>query len=63
MVIDYNKMIEMVLEEKPDLNFEKIRDMEWDELVKAKTSYMFTDYHRNKQLIEAAAAGQQGGVS
>ena len=27
MVLDYNKMIEIVLEEKQDLNFEKLKDM------------------------------------
>ena len=27
MVLDYNKMIEMVLEEKQELNFEKLKDM------------------------------------
>jgi hypothetical protein len=39
--------------------FEEMRDMEWDELVKAKTAYMYTDYYRNKQQLVT----QGGGVS
>lgn len=32
---------------------EEFRDLPYEELVKLKTSWMFTDYHRSKQLIEA----------
>ena len=40
MVIDYNKMIEMVLEEKPDLNFEKIREMIEEKKRKVGAGYL-----------------------
>ena len=32
-------------------SFEELRDLEWDELVKAKTAYLKSDYYRNKQLL------------
>jgi hypothetical protein len=38
-------------------SLEEFRDLEWDELVKARTAYMFTDYYRTRQLAAA-----QGGV-
>ncbi|HXT84270.1 MAG TPA: hypothetical protein VN704_08060, partial [Verrucomicrobiae bacterium] len=40
MVVDYNKMIEMVLEEKPDLNFEKIREMIEEKKRKVGAGYL-----------------------
>lgn len=39
-------------------NYEEFTKLDWDELVRVKTAYMSTDYHRNKKLIEAS----QGGV-
>ena len=43
-------------------SLEEIRDMEWDELVAAKTSYQKSDEYRLKQLLEANQQQVRGGV-
>ncbi len=40
MVLDYNKMIEMVLEEKPELNFEKLKEMIEEKKQKVGAGYL-----------------------
>ena len=40
MVLDYNKMIEMVLEEKQELNFEKLKDMIEEKKKKVGAGYL-----------------------
>ena len=42
---------------KYSCSLEEFIDLPHDELVKIKTSWMFTDYHSNKQLVEAATGG------
>lgn len=42
-------------------SLEEIRDMQWDELVAAKTSYQKSDEYRLKQLLEANQPQQVGG--
>jgi hypothetical protein len=43
-------------------SFEELRDLEWDELVKLKTSYLYSDYYyRNRQLM--ASAGPNPGFT
>ena len=40
MLLDYNKMIEIVLEEKQELNFEKLKDMIEEKKRKVGAGYL-----------------------